>query len=81
MTHRTNVLNQTDLLLVLKDGVVAEYGPPNKVVSDDKSELSIYMDEIGQEQQKIEEEKIKAETALEKSKQTGQKINGEQAGF
>ena len=47
VTHRTNILGQSDFLMVLKDGVVTEFGPPNKLIGDDGSEISLYMEEIG----------------------------------
>ena len=60
VTHRTNILDQTDFLCVLKEGLVTEFGPPNKIIGDDGSEISLYMEEIGQRKKK-EEEELKAE--------------------
>ena len=47
VTHRTNVVNQADYVMVMKGGKISDFGPPNKMLNAANSELSLLMGEMG----------------------------------
>ena len=45
VTHTTDILSQVDYIVVLKEGKVAEFGIPHKMMNG-SSELSLFLEEL-----------------------------------
>ena len=59
VTHQSNIVRQADYVLVMKDGQVSDFGPPNKMLQTANSELSLLMSEMGDSSE--DEEPVESE--------------------
>ena len=60
VTHNVSVIKEADIIIVLKDGKIVDSGAPNKLLNA-TSELSLFMEELEEQDKAKEEEETEEE--------------------